>query len=449
MQIKAQTRPSARFLHRPTRSAAIFGIKDNLVHFSFSRGVDLRLEGSPAQEVTDKPITRAAISGADYPGLQPALSVAEGDRVRVGQLLFTDRAHSQVAFVSPLAGRIESIELGARRSLSSLVIRGETEASEDNKTGDLPDLATPNALRATLLSRGFWPAFRTRPFGRIPLHDAMPKAIFVTATDSEPLAPDPRVILATQESAFRRGTELLTLLCDGMVYVCQTPGPPLVEHSARIRLASFSGPHPSGLAGTHIHAIHPASSEAEIWSIDCQDVAAIGHLAESGRYDPSRIVALSGPGARRPRLLRIILGASIRELISDEGAADKPARVLSGSALAGREAVWLGRYHRQVTMLEVPARSTRNISSFLPVLSGKAGPRPIIPMKSLERALPAGFLPVPLIRALSVGDAEMAAKLGALELVEEDMALMTAFCTSGADYGVLLRQVLARLAEAA
>ena len=415
------------------------------MRFSFSKGVDLALAGAPEQSVTDKSVSSAALVGVDYPGLRPALAVAEGERVRVGQVLFTDRAHPRIAFVAPLSGRVAAIERGPRRSLSALVIRRDADTTYEGPAKTPVDTTSPDALRDALLGRGLWSAFRTRPYGRVPAPDARPAAIFVTATDSEPLAPDPRALLAARGADFGRGAELLTLLTDGPVHICQTPGPALVDETGRIRITRFAGPHPAGLAGTHIQALRPAKPGAEVWTIDCQDVAAIGHLAETGRYDPARIVALAGPRAARPRLLRTVAGASIRELAADEDTGAGPARVLSGSPLSGRDAAWLGRYHRQVTMIDAAPQIPRRWRG----AGGKPGPRPIIPTAALERALPAGFLPVPLIRALAVGDVDAAARLGALELIEEDMALLSALCTSGADYGALLRQVLNTLAEAA
>ena len=423
--------------------------RGNSVQSSISKGVDQSLAGAPVQSVTEKPVSSVALLGVDYPGLRPAMSVAEGDRVHVGQVLFTDRMHPRIAFVAPLSGRIASIDFRRRRRLSALVIRRDPD--EPVKVlADAPiDVTSATALRDALLSRGLWPAFRTRPFGHIPVPDAVPRAIFVTATDSEPLAPDPRVVLASRNKKFRLGTDLLTLLTDGPVYVCQPPGPPLADETGRIRIARFDGPHPAGLAGTHIHVLHPVSPGGEIWTIDCQDVAAIGHLAETGNFDPARIIALAGPRAAHPRLIRTISGASIRDLTLGEEVDGQSVRFISGSRLSGRDSAWLGRNHRQVTMIDAPAAHPRRRWS--PAFWGRVRsvPRPIIPTSALERTLPAGFLPVPLVRALSVGDVEAAARLGALELIEEDMALLSALCTSGADYGALLRQTLDTLAEAA
>ena len=416
------------------------------MQYTLSSCAALSDAGAPAQSVTDKPVTAAALLGADYPGLRPALAVAVGDRVKVGQVLFNDRAQPRIAFVAPISGQITSIEHGPRRSLSALVIHRDADDPDIAGVGKPVDDSNPESLREALLSRGLWPAFRTRPFGRIPAPDAVPRAIFVTAIDTEPQAPDPRVVLASQDGVFRRGVALLTLLTEGTVHVCQSPGPPLAEETGRVRITSFAGLHPAGLAGSHIHALHPVGpGTGEVWSIDCQDVAAIGYLAMTGAYAPSRIVSLAGPHARPPMLVRTAMGASIRDLAARMGDGGVPARVLSGSVLSGRDAAWLGRYHRQVAVVDAVAQPERR--GWRVIFGSGQGPRPIIPTRALETALPSGFLAVPLMRALAVGDVEAAARLGALELIDEDTALLSALCTSGSDYGALLRRVLDTLAE--
>lgn len=382
------------------------------------------------------PVTTLAILGDDYPGLRPALKVTAGESVQAGQVLMSDRAHPNVAIVAPLAGTVASVDYGPRRSLSALVLRGE-QAAVGAPTSP-PDMTSRAALRYALLSHGLWPALRTRPYGRFPDPDKVPDAIFVTATDSAPLAADPRALLAGQEQDFSAGVEALALLTDGPVFVCQSAGEPLATETPRIRNVVFDGPHPAGLASTHIQALHPVGFGQEVWTIDCQEVAAIGHLAKTGQHDPTRKVAITGTHLPQAKLVRTLPGTSLREIVGEEG------RAISGSSLGGRGANWLGRFHRQITLVEPDVLATG--PSWLR-RRGKPGPmpRPIIPTASLNRALPRPFLPVPLMRALAVGDAEATARLGALSLIEEDMALLSFLCTSGADYGRLLRQVLDEL----
>lgn len=421
-----------------------------IVHSSISEPAGVE---SPDTVIEEKPVLSVAIVGADYPGLRPAISVSQGDVVHRGQALLTDRTNPRITIVAPVSGRIASVEYGPRRSLSALVIQRDPDAPEQPQAASPPEITTRETLRETLLAHGVWPAFRTRPFGRLPDPNAIPQAIFVTATDSEPLAPDPRDILKTRMDAFCEGVRLLGLLTDGPVYVCQTSGTPLVDEDDTIRNVTFDGPHPSGLAGTHINSLHPLNGETQVWTIEGQDVAAIGALAETGRYDPSRIIALTGTRAAEPRLIRAVPGASLRELTAGEATGNGPVQVVSGSLLSGHETGWLGRFHRQVTMTDalkpVPVAPRPRRPKWLAKSSQKTTPQAIIPTAALERALPSGYLPVPLMRALAVGDFEVAVRLGALGLIEEDVALLSALCTSGADYGKLLRRMLDDMAAAA
>lgn len=401
------------------------------------------LSGTPVPEISLRPVARLALVGADYPGLRPAFAVAEGDEVTAGQILFTDRSDPRIAIASPAAGRIERIAHGPRRSLSELVIRVAAEP-ESGAGPDIhatpPDVSTGDALRAAILAQGLWPAFRARPYGGIPSPDAQPHAILVSATDSEPWAADPRALLAPVAGDLRHGLTLLALLTPGSVHLCQPPGDALADAAPRIAVHRFGGAHPAGLAGAQIRALGLAG--LSVWTIGAQDVAAIGQLARRGRADPWRTVALSGPRAARPRLLRTLPGAALGELAEGEETAGGAVRVLAGSALSGRDSAWLGRWHRQVTLIDAPDEPRLpRLPRWLAARAGSA-PRPILPMRALESALPRGFLPVPLMRALATGDVETAARLGAGELIEEDVALLSALCTSGADYGALLRHVL-------
>ncbi|MFN3147941.1 MAG: NADH:ubiquinone reductase (Na(+)-transporting) subunit A [Paracoccaceae bacterium] len=417
--------------------------------FTVRQGYRIDIDGAPAQQIEDAPpIAGAALLGTDLGGLRARLAVSVGDRVAVGQILFVDRARPAVAFAAPVSGEVVGIDFGPRRALSALRLRADAEQPEAEARA-----AAPGDLRETLLSRGMWPAFRTRPFGRIPAPDGDPAAIFVTAIDTRPLAPDPAVVLTARHDELRRGVAALAGLTSGPVFVCQGPGPDMAAGITGAETVIFEGPHPAGLAGTHVHRLFPASPDRPVWTIGYQDVAAIGHLQETGCYDPVRVVSLAGPRARRPRLLRTRLGASLHDISSGELAASPDghaARLVSGSPLDGREAAYLGRHALQVSLLDgiAPARSPGLLDRLLRLRS-PAGPMPIVPTDHLEHALAFGMPPVPLLRALAVGDAETAGRLGALHMIEEDVALVSALCTSGADYGALLRQVLEDLAEAA
>jgi Na+-transporting NADH:ubiquinone oxidoreductase subunit A len=297
------------------------------------------------------------------------------------------------------------------------------------------------------LKFGLWPAFRTRPFGRIPDPGAVPDSIFVTAMDTNPLSADAAVVLESNAEPFRSGLDGLTMLTNGPVFVCQSPGPALADESKeRIRCVRFDGPHPAGLPGTHIHRLAPVGGGRVVWHIGYQDVIAIGYLLATGRLWTERVVALAGPGVRDPRLVRTRIGASLDDLTEGE-LGDGNFRIVSGSALSGRVAGFLGRYHTQVSVLTAVGETAR-----LPILSRLLGnghnpPAPLIPLAAFERAMALDIYPVPLLRALSVGDAETAERLGCLELIEEDLALLSYVCASKTDYGALLRALLDDLEE--
>lgn len=54
-------------------------------------GLDLPITGAPAQRIeAARPVRSVAVIGFDYHGMKPTMEVQVGDRVKLGQLLFTD-----------------------------------------------------------------------------------------------------------------------------------------------------------------------------------------------------------------------------------------------------------------------------------------------------------------------------------------------------------------------
>jgi len=443
------------------------------LQFHYRRGLDVPLSGPPSGDVHAKPVHSVALLAADYPGVRPVLRVEEGQHVLLGQPLFEDRADPRLRFVSPGTGTVSAIHRGAKRALLAVVVDLEGEEEPRFPALDREQLvAMPRAaVQERMLEAGLWTALRSRPYGRVPPPDEVPHALFVTAIDTNPLAPDPLVLIGEYGDDFADGVLVLAALLDGMVYVCCAPGAELrLADHPRVAVAEFSGPHPAGLPGTHIHAIAPVSAHRRSWYVGYQDVIALGRLFTSGRISTERIIALAGPAVTRPRLLRTRLGASIDDLTRGELQPGE-CRVLSGSVLAGRAtsdwAAYLGRYHTQVSVLHeghereflgwtMPGAdkfsATRSfLSGFLPrrlfplTTSQQGSPRAMVPIGGFERVVPLDLLPTQLLRAIAVGDTEMAQQLGCLELEEEDVALCSFVCPSKYDYGPLLRQVLTRI----
>ncbi len=317
-------------------------------------------------------------------------------------------------------------------------------------------------MRQILLESGAWTALRKRPFGHIPLPDAQPTAIFVTAIDTDPLGFEPSVVLEQRRADFAYGLAVLGRLADCPLFVCTDETTNLPEfRNERIRQVVFTGPHPAGLPGTHIHFLAPVGLQREVWHIGFQDVLAIGRLFVTGNVCSERVVALGGPLVREPRLLRTSLGAQLETLLAGELEPGQ-RRVISGSVLSGRRALgacgFLGRYHQQIAVMSDvgvrrPERRLRRLNLFSSWSPPSVLSRPheqtsvVYPINRYERVMPLDVPTVPLLRALASGDVERALALGCLELEEDDLALCAFVCPGKGDYGKLLRQSLAVIEE--
>jgi len=435
-------------------------------HFASRRGMDLDLPGVPAQAIDESnSVGQVALCGSDYPGLKPRLLVKAGDPVRAGQPLFFDKRDPAVMYTAPGSGLITAIYRGPQRKLESIVIRLDKDdqpvVAADHGHDKALELMSREEIVSCLAASGLWPALRRRPFNRVPHSEEQPMAVFVTAMDTEPLAADPSFIIGLEADSFRVGLQVLTRLTRGKLWLCSAPGwnfdNPGID---RVQHAVFEGPHPSGLAGTHIHHIEPVGQHRVVWHISYADVIAIGKLFGKGELDFQRIVAIGGQPVRRPRLLRARIGASLDELLAEELAMDRAVRIISGSVLSGRAPVdgqrFLGRYHLQVSVIPEADQGQRSgglwrrlaDASRKPSTTTMHGsPSGMLPLELFERILPSGFMAVPLLRALMSGDFDQAQALGCLELDEEDLALCTYLCPAKCDYGGALRSILQGMEE--
>lgn len=431
------------------------------------------ITGVPKQVIFQGPrISQLGIIGSDYLGMKPTMAVRVGDAVCQGQLLFTDKKNPGVKFTAPASGTVVAINRGERRVFQSVVIDLEGDARESFPVTDsksLPDLSRDNIVE-NLINSGQWTAFRTRPYSKIPAIDSIPASIFVTATDTNPLAADPEVIIAERAQDFYDGLTVISKLTDGAVNLCIGPASSIDQPAIdNVHIHKFSGPHPAGLAGTHIHYIDPVSAHKTVWSIGYQDVIALGALFTTGHIDNSRVVALGGPQVKEPRLLRTQLGANLNQLVIGELSNDDN-RIISGSVLSGRKAAgefaFLGRYHNQVSVIQEGRnreflhylRAGYNKHSALPIFasswikkrfnmtsSTNGSERAMVPVGGYEDVTALDILPVQLLRSLIVGDTEMAQQLGCLEMDEEDMGLYTYVCVGKYEYGPILRDNLSRI----
>lgn len=446
---------------------------------TIKKGLDLPIAGEPTKQISEHIPTQVALIGYDYIGMRPTMRVKEGDIVAKGQVVFEDKKRAGVKYTAPASGKVVAINRGERRVFESLVIAVDEQLAKEVNFGVYrsDDLATldKTIIKEQLINSGEWTAFRTRPFSRTPEIDSTPSAIFVTATDTNPLAADPTEVIESQIDAFNDGLTILSALSP-KTFVCHgAKAPQAVKKLAsgnQTVYEGFVGKHPAGNAGTHIHFLHPLGRGVTVWTIGYQDVIAIGKLFTTGKIHTQRLISLAGPSVKNPRLVTTMRGANLEDLTKNElNGTDN--RIISGSVLSGRKASgvasYLGRFHNQVSVLsEGHERPTlhfltlgANRFSALPIyisqfFTGKkyafttstnGSPRAMVPIGSYEKVMPQDYLPTQLLRALAVEDIISAVELGALELDEEDLALCTFVSPGKYEFGDILRDNLTRIEQ--
>lgn len=441
------------------------------------KGIDLPISGA----ITDfsirsfVPQNTVAVVGSDYLGLKPTMFVAEGELVKKGQALFEDKKNPNVVVCAPVSGRIQSIKRGERRKPLSVIIEVQHDdeavpfkSFSVNELQELPE----DVIREQLRLSGQWVNIRQRPFDKIPRFDATTFAIFINAMDTNPLSFDPLLALSGREEDYQMGLAVISKLTAGNVHVCFKEGGalPAVENE-KVKYHTFSGVHPAGLVGTHIHFIEPVGSQKTVWHLGLQDLLAIGHLFRTGTLDTQRIVAIAGPGVKKPELVRTVKGANLDELLEDN-LLSGAQRIISGSVFSGRRSLvscnYLGNYDQQISVLpegrdsvflefmrlgenrysKTRAYLGRFLKKPLPFTTAVQGSaRAILPFGIYEEVMPLDILPTLLLKALVVKDTDTAVQLGALELVEEDVALLTYVDPGKHDFGAILRENLQQIEE--
>ncbi len=442
--------------------------------FRIKKGLDLPITGSPKQEITKTIKTKkVALLGDDYVGMKPTMLVSIGDKVKLGQVLFTDKKTPSVKYTAPASGEVLQVNRGEKRAFKSIVIEVQGTEEETFKSFAENELTSLNTdvIKSILIDSGMWTSIRVRPFSKVANPETQPNSIFITAMDTNPLAPSIEKVLEGNENNFQNGLTVISKLTENKVFLCKSPETNLPSTNINnVSIEEFEGPHPSGLVGTHMHFIDPVSSKKHVWYINAQDVAAIGYLFTKGKINTERIISIGGPQVKTPSLIKTQIGADLNELTEGELKNDEN-RVISGSVLSGFTAEgmvpFLGRYHQQVSVIKEekkreffgwvnPSANKFSVqavmlSSVLPskkfnfgtALNG--GHRAIVPVGSYEKVVPLDIVINYFLRSLAVDDIEEAEQLGCLELDEEDLALCTFVCPSKIDHGENLRRNLTQI----
>jgi Na+-transporting NADH:ubiquinone oxidoreductase subunit A len=434
------------------------------------KGLDLPIEGSPKQEISEGPkVSRVALIGDDVSGMKPTMNVKPGDKVKIGDLLYSDKKTEGVRYTAPASGEVVEVNRGAKRAFQSVVIKveGEDYTDFDSHKGSDASSYTKEDAEKLLLESGMWPSLRQRPFSSVAKPGTIPSSIFITAMDTHPLAAKPELIIARNEEAFKVGLEVLAKFAT--VHLCSEVGVDVPSLDS-VKNQKFSGPHPAGLVGTHIHFIDPVGMKKSVWHTNYQEVIAIGKLIETGKLFTERVISVAGPAARNPRLITTCVGACLDEIIKDEIHDTAEVRTISGSVFGGRTSSekfnYLGRFHHQISLLNEgrhreflgwhsPGFDKFSVKPiYISRLLGKkfgfttdtnGSHRSLVPIGSMEKVMPLDILPTQLTRYLCSTNLEMCVSLGALELDEEDVSLLTFVDPCKNDFAPLLREKLATI----
>jgi len=422
------------------------------------KGLDIQIKGEPANnlEHISKPET-FAIKPADFQGLVPKLTVAVGDKVKAGTPLFFDKYQPEIQYVSPVSGEVSAINRGERRRILEVIVKTDSANLSEDFLQENPQNLTSDLIKTELLKSGIWPAIKSRPFGIVAHPADQPKAIFISCFDSSPLAPDYDFVFKDEAIAWQTGIDALSKLTKGKINLGLSVNKEnkIFSQTKGVEITTFSGPHPAGNVGIQIHAVSPINKGEVVWTLMLQDVIMIGRLFLTGKYDSSRIIALSGSEVKEPRYFQFWQGGSLSGLLK-ERIAKKNVRIISGNVLTGTAVIndgFLGFYDTMVSV--IPDGNYYEMFGWALPGFGKYSPshtffswlgskrkkyildsnthgeeRAFVLSDEYEKVLPMDILPVYLLKAILANDIDAMEQLGIYEVIEEDLALCEYVCTS-------------------
>jgi len=431
------------------------------------KGLNLPISGNPSTEVdSSTAINSIAVLGSNYVGLKPTMMVDEGNAVLSGQKLFENKRNLGTFVTAPSSGIVKSINRGDKRKFLSVII--ETDNTLDAIKFDIDHYS--NSIDF-LIDTGALSYFRSRPYNRMPELNTLPSAIFINACDTNPLSIDPHELIKLDQDLFNKGLHFIKSINSDIKTFCSYQNSNFDKSIKDVRYSQFSGPHPAGLVGTHIHFLHPVGQNRSVWTISWQEVISLGHLLENKTLRSEKFISIGGPNANDPKILKIKYGSNLLELTA--GKILENSRIISGSVLNGHtgEGVmnYLGAFDNQVSVLPDESNDILfnwvmpglKLHSKLPVflsswikpkefkfnVSMNGGNRAIVPVASYQEIMPLNILTTQLLKSLVTFDIELGEKLGVLELAPEDLALASYVCPSKYDYQSILDSNLEKMYE--
>ncbi|MBL6873311.1 MAG: Na(+)-translocating NADH-quinone reductase subunit A [Flavobacteriales bacterium] len=434
------------------------------------KGLNINLKGEADKVYASIPQSDLfSLKPTDFRGLTPKLTVKAGDKVKAGSCLFFDKYNDRVRFSSPVSGEVTDIVRGAKRRILEVKLKADAETKYESFS-TLDAGASREQIIEGLLESGVWPFIRQKPFDIIANPIDTPKAIFISTFNTAPLAPDNDFVLHGLDSEFQTGVNFLKKLTDGVVHlnVDGNTNPSKVFTSCKgVQINKVSGMHPAGNVGVQIHHIDPINKGDVVWYLYPQDVLTIARLFSEGKYDVSRIVALTGPQVEKPRYYRTIAGATIKNLLDENTLIGDNNRFISGDVLTGEKIEKdgnIGFYDSQVTVIEegnkqeflgwiAPNLDKFSLSkSYFSWLTPSkkyslntnynGEGRAYVVTGQYEKVLPMDIYPMQLIKACLIDDIDSMEQLGIYEISPEDVALCEFICTSKMEVQSIIRKGL-------
>ena len=437
-----------------------------------SKGLDINLKGAPVNEMTAvKAANLYALMPADFTRVTPKVVVKPEDSVKAGDALFVDKNAPELRFVSPVSGKVVAVNRGERRRVLSVVVESDGKfESVEYKAKDVFSLSASDVKNA-LLEAGLFAFVRQRPYDVIATPTDTPRAIFVSAFDSKPLAVDFEVALKGNEEDFQTGLDALSRIAPTYLNVSVEQTNAALSVAKNVTTTAFKGPHPAGNVGVQINHIAPVNKGEIVWTIAAEEVIFIGRLFNKGKVDFTRTVALVGSEVKNPSYSKVVLGAQITTLIDGRLNGDSNLRIIDGNVLTGKPCAadaFLGAFSNEVTVIPEVSNGDEMFGWIMPRFSMystsrsyfswlcpkrkyvfdariKGGERHMIMSNEYDKVFPMDIYPEYLIKAIITGNIDKMEELGIYEVAPEDFALCEFVDSSKLELQRIVREGLDKL----
>ena len=430
------------------------------------KGLDINLKGkAPHEWLGVKDPGFYSLVPDDFTGVTPKVVVKEQEYVMAGGPLFIDKNHPELKFVSPVSGVVTSVERGARRKVMNIVVEAAAEQDYEEFGRKDPAQMTGEEVKDLLLRAGMFAFIRQRPYDVIADPTQQPKAIFVSAFDSSPLAPDFEFVLKGEEDNFQTGLTALSRMAKTCLGIRSSQSSKALTEAKHVDVNVFEGPHPAGNVGVQINHVDPIAKGETVWTLGAEAVIFIGRLMNTGRVDLTRAVALTGSEVLKPGYCKLKVGALLTNVFKGNVTTDKDLRYISGNVLTGKQVSpngFLGAFHTQLTVIPEGGGTHEMLGWIMPRLDQfstshsyfswlrgkkeyvldarvKGGERHMIMSNEYDRVFPMDIFPEYLVKAIIAGDIDRMEALGIYEVAPEDFALCEFVCSSKVEVQRIVR----------